>query len=64
MPSTVIDHFSYHPESSELKITFLSGKVYIYKNVPDEVFQGLKTAGSKGQYFNAFVKNKYKFKRL
>ena len=64
MPSTVIDHFSYHAESSELKITFLSGKVYIYKSVPDEVFQGLKTAGSKGQYFNVFVKHKYKFKRL
>lgn len=64
MPSTVIDHFSYDPKTSELKITFLSGKVYIYKNVPEEIFQGLKTAGSKGQYFNAFVKNKYKFKRL
>jgi len=64
MPSTVIDHFSYDSKTSELKITFLSGKVYIYKNVPDEVFEGLKTAGSKGQYFNALVKNKYKFRRL
>ena len=61
MPSTVIRHFSYDPSASTLTITFLSGNVYRYQEVPPEVYQSLRIAGSKGRYFNFYIKDKYRF---
>lgn len=64
MPSSVINHFSYNEKSNTLKITFVTGMVYAYKNVPNQVYQMLKIAGSKGRYFNHHIKDKFKFKKL
>lgn len=64
MPSTVIEHFSYDQASSTLKITFRSGNVYAYKKVPQKVYDELKAAGSKGGYFNRFIKYSYEFEHL
>lgn len=64
MPSSVIHHFSYDPDAETLKITFVSGMKYKYKNVPGEVFNMLKAAGSKGRYFNHFIKGKFKYNKI
>jgi len=64
MPSTVIEHFSYDPDSSSLKVTFVSGNIYIYLDVPEKIYTALKIAGSKGRYFNYFIKDKFKFKKI
>lgn len=64
MPSTVIEHFTYDPEQLTLKITFRSGNVYVYKQVPEYIYEELQIAGSKGQYFNNFIKNIYDYERL
>lgn len=64
MPSTVIDLFNYDHHTATLKIIFRSGNAYAYKNVPEEVFAGLKAAPSKGQYFNSHIKHKYAFNHL
>ncbi|SEB19426.1 KTSC domain-containing protein [Pedobacter hartonius] len=64
MPSTVIEHFSYDPDSSTLTIIFVSGNVYSYKDVPRKVYRSLKIAGSKGRYFNHFIRNKFEFEHL
>lgn len=64
MPSSVIAHFSYTPLTSILKITFVSGKVYNYEQVPPEVYEKLKSSDSKGKYFNQFIKNKFKFNMM
>jgi hypothetical protein len=64
MPSTVIEHFSYDQDSSSLRITFITGKVYVYKDVPEAIYKALKIAGSKGRYFNYFIKDKFKFKKV
>ncbi|HYK76861.1 MAG TPA: KTSC domain-containing protein [Daejeonella sp.] len=63
MPSSVIAHFSYSPLTSILEITFVSGKVYYYQHVPPEIYKKLKTADSKGRYFNEYIKDKYEFKK-
>lgn len=64
MPSSVINHFKYDEKSHTLIITFVTGLVYQYKNVPEEVYKMMKAAGSKGRYFNFYIKDKFKFKKL
>lgn len=64
MPSSVIQKFHYEAEQSILNITFVSGITYAYKAVPAEVATMLKGAGSKGRYFNHFIKGKFKYRRL
>jgi hypothetical protein len=63
MPSSVINHFSYEPDAMTLNITFTSGIKYKYLKVPPEVYNMLKAAGSKGRYFNFFIKGKFKYKK-
>jgi len=64
MPSSVISHFSYDEEHKNLQITFVTGMVYVYKNVPTKIYQMLKISGSKGRYFNAYIKDKFKFSKV
>jgi len=64
MPSTVINYFSYDEVSKSLKITFVTGMVYKYINVPKKIFEMLKAAGSKGRYFNYHIKDKYSFEKV
>ncbi|WP_316803232.1 KTSC domain-containing protein [Pedobacter nototheniae] len=64
MPSSVISRFSYNAALNTLKITFITGLTYEYNNVPEEIFEILKSAPSKGKYFNAAIRNKFKYKKL
>lgn len=64
MPSTVIEHFHYDPESQELKIYFLSGAVYVYYQVPQEVFDTFRKYKSKGTFLNKHIKDNFEFKRI
>jgi len=64
MPSTVIKNFSYDPVTAKLTVTFLSGNVYAYKNVPKKIYRSLKRAGSKGRYFNKFIRGAFEFEHL
>ncbi|MBO9594963.1 MAG: KTSC domain-containing protein [Niabella sp.] len=63
MPSTVIAHVDYNPETKTLEIRFVSGAVYHYHKVPAAIYQKFKTAQSKGTYFNQFIKDVYPFER-
>lgn len=64
MPSTVIQHLSYDEETGTLTIAFVSGLIYNYKEVPEDEYFALKTAFSKGIYFNKHIKDKYEFERV
>jgi len=64
MPSSVIKHFNYDQDAAALYITFVSGMRYKYKNVPPEIYQMLNAAGSKGRYFNHYIRNKFKYRKL
>ncbi len=64
MPSSVIASYSYCKEAQVLRIVFVSGMVYLYKGVPPSIFESFKQSGSKGIYFNQFVKNRYPFERV
>lgn len=64
MPSTVISSINYNAETSSLKITFVSGRVYEYKNVPEEIYVAMRTSGQKGIYFNEHIKGRYDFEKV
>jgi hypothetical protein len=64
MPSSVVRHFTYHAATSTLRVIFVSGEVYEYKNVPEKIHTGLKQAASKGTYLNRFIKPYYAYVKV
>ena len=67
MPTVVSSNLAavdYEPSSSELVVTFKSGRTYAYRPVPESVFNALLKASSKGRYFSAFIKDRYPTRRI
>jgi hypothetical protein len=61
VPSSVIRSFSYSAKNSELSITFVSGRRYVYTDVPQDVFDAFKAATSKGTFFNDEIRDAYAY---
>lgn len=64
MPSTVISTIDYDPATAVLRIRFVSGLIYEYRDVPAEVYTSLKTSKTKGIYFNQHIKGHYPFQKV
>ena len=64
MPSSVIRGFAYDPAEQRLDITFVTGRRYAYHDVPPEVAEEMRRAFSKGEYFNAAIRDAYRTTRL
>jgi hypothetical protein len=64
MPSTVVAHMDYYPQSATLRITFTSGEKYDYLHVPEKIYEAMKRSTSKGFYLNKFIKGSYQFKKV
>lgn len=57
--SSVIKRAEYDAETCRLRLWFPSGKHYDYCRVPQDVYDGLLRAVSKGKYFNARIDGRY-----
>ncbi len=64
MPSTVIRCHTYSPEERALIVEFVTGRRYVYLDVPEEEYAAFCNAFSKGRYFNAHIRDRYRFKEL
>lgn len=64
MPSSVILRMDYLKDITTLRVTFVSGKVYDYIDVPEEIFMAMKTSRSKGIFFNEHIKGHYSFRKV
>jgi hypothetical protein len=64
MPSTAIRNLFYVPVKHELWVTFVSGRRYVYADVPAEVFDAFKTAVSRGAFFNHEIRDRYAFREV
>jgi hypothetical protein len=64
MPSRVIRHFHYAPEALELTVEFVSGRLYVYSDVPSHEVEGMRQARSKGSYFNRRIRDRYPCREL
>jgi uncharacterized protein YqiB (DUF1249 family) len=59
--SSVIESAGY---SMVLEIEFENGRIYQYYDVPVSVYLELMAAESKGKYFNAHIRNEYKYQEI
>ena len=64
MPSSVVAEIKYDKLSHTLRIIYVSGTMYDYKNVPEEIYASMKTASSKGTFLNQNIKGKYEFEKV
>jgi succinate dehydrogenase hydrophobic anchor subunit len=64
MPSSVIAHMSYDAVTQVLSVVFVSGSIYHYLAVPEQEYQAMNAAFSKGIYFNNHIKRKYRFRKI
>ena len=64
MPSTVIRRFDYHPALRALDVEFVSGRRYRYADVPEDVAEAFRSSFSKGRFFNARIRDRYRCTEL
>ncbi len=64
MPSSVVSAIKHDASSATLRIFFVSGMIYDYKEVPEEIYMEMKTSGSKGTYLNKHIKGQYEFEEI
>ena len=64
MPSTVIRSYQYDPDLQRLRITYISGAVYDYTGVPNDVYADMKAYQSKGTFLNQRIKGHYPYKKV
>jgi KTSC domain len=59
--STVIEAIGY---SRVLEIRFESGQVYQYYDVPDDIFDAMLDAPSKGKFFNQNIRGRFRYREI
>jgi len=64
MPSSVVASMKYIRERSVLRVTYVSGNVYDYLNVPSTVYAEMRAATSKGKFLNERIKGHYPFEKV
>jgi KTSC domain len=62
--STAILRIEYDEFLHQLQITFAGSNTYVYYDVPRGVYAGFLQAASKGTYFNACIRDHYRFTQL
>lgn len=62
--SSVIAAVGYDAKSQVLRVDFHAGTSYRYFEVPDEVFRKLLAADSKGKFFSASIRNRFRSERI
>ncbi|MDI3339038.1 MAG: KTSC domain-containing protein [Sphaerobacter sp.] len=54
----------YDVETQVLEIEFRDGSLYQYFDVPEHVYHSLVEADSKGRYFHAHIRNRYRYRKV
>ena len=54
----------YDEDSSTLQVEFNNGGMYQYFDVPEDVFIGLRDAGSVGGYLANYIKGTYRYSKV
>lgn len=57
--SSAIDDISYDEDARQMRVTFTTGRIYIYLGVSIEVYEAFATADSLGRHFNAHIRDQY-----
>ena len=62
--SSNIEAIGHEAGAQELHVRFLSGDTYVYHGVPEEVYDELMVAPSKGSYLNRMIKGSYEYSKM
>jgi hypothetical protein len=63
--SSDVASVGYESDSATLEVEFLNGAIYQYFGVPEDIYQGLMNAGSKGSFLSQAVKKSgYSYQRV
>lgn len=62
--STSIRSIGYDSNSRMLEVEFTNQSVYDYSDVPASVYQRFIAAPSKGRFFDSYIKNLYRTRRI
>lgn len=57
--STNVAAYRYNPGTHVLQVKFTSGRIYGYRDVPQNIVDEFASADSKGKYLNASIKHSY-----
>lgn len=61
--SSNVAGFCYAETTQVLTVEFNSGSRYDYYDVPEQIFEGMKSADSKGKYLNSEIKGHFRYAR-
>jgi hypothetical protein len=64
MPSSVIRGVTYDAGRCELRVEFVTGRCYVYEDVPQELAEAFRAAFAKGVFFNARIRDAFRFREL
>lgn len=62
--SSLIREVAYEVSKRELLVTSVTGRRFMYDNVPLEVVETLKRASSKAAFFNKGIRDQYSFREF
>lgn len=62
--SSNIAAIGYDQASQEVYVRFLNGSLYVYRGVPEFLFEEFKVASSYGSFLHRNFKNAYPYERL
>lgn len=62
--STCVAHVDYDFENQEMTVAFQKRGTYRYSGVAFDEYQNFQGAGSRGTYFNLYIKDRYSFLRV
>jgi len=62
--SSAIAELRYDADTQALEVQYKNGGVYQYQGVPQDMFDQLMNASSKGTFINQQIKNAYVFVRV
>lgn len=61
--SSNIRSVGYDKKTEQLEIEFHQGKVYLYFDVPESIYMGIMSSGSKGTFFHNNIKESFSFRQ-
>jgi hypothetical protein len=61
--SSAIRSVGYDSASRELEVELVSGNIYLYRNVPPFMHEGLLAAKSKGTFFNKKIARRFEYEQ-
>lgn len=62
--SSLIQRAIYDAARQTLAVTFTTGRIYLYFDVPPDVHAEFAAAESQGRYFNLRIRDRYAFREL